>query len=208
MAAMAGGNASEHVSELKALRREYRADGVFEFLGPKVSEATPENPTRFKVHRTTPATLAVVVELPAAYPSDAGPVFKVEADALDAACTEAIEEVLAEQASYMRGMSCVSTVLLSLDDLDLASLDLGAPGRCRSIFTVDVVNNSPHFKKALEGAAAGNACAYFYRTIQCQNNAKFSFTQGLPEGDEERAGMNVTGLLLESARIVDERSVS
>ena len=32
---------------------------------------------------------------------------------------------------------CVSTVLLSLDDLDLASLGLGAPGRCRSIFTGD-----------------------------------------------------------------------
>merc|ERR1712061_418303 len=62
-----------------------------------------------------------------------------------------------------------------MGDLDLNSLDLGGPGRCRSIFKVDVVNNSPQFTKSLKQAANGRPCAWFYRTIQCQNNAKFSF---------------------------------
>ena len=140
-----------------------------------------------KFHRTLPAggggggggggdvSVAVLVELPAAYPSDALPVFRVDAAGLEDAQCDAIEALLTEQAGYMRGMACVSTSLLALDDLDLASLDLGSPGRCRSIFTLDLVNNSPHFKRALEGATAGNPCAYFYRTIACQNNAKFSF---------------------------------
>ena len=175
MAALAAGNAGEHIGEIKALRREHKAAGTLEFLGPKVSEATAENPTRFKIARATPAKLAVLVELPPTYPSDAPPKFSVVDSELDAPRNDAIAELLAEQAGYMRGMTCVSTVLLALDDLDLADLDLGEPGRCRSIFTVDVVNNSPVFKKALEGAAVGNPCAYFYRTIACQNNAKFSF---------------------------------
>ena len=175
MAALAAGNAGEHIGEIKALRREHKSAGTLEFLGPKVSEATAENPTRFKIARATPAKLAVLVELPPTYPSDAPPKFSVVDSELDAPRNDAIAELLAEQAGYMRGMTCVSTVLLVLDDLDLADLDLGEPGRCRSIFTVDVVNNSPVFKKALEGAAVGNPCAYFYRTIACQNNAKFSF---------------------------------
>ncbi len=173
MAALVAGNAEAHVSDIKALRRTYQAPGAFEMLGPKVSEATAENPTKFKVHLETPAPLDVVVTLPASYPSEKSPIFRVEG--IEGAIAEALEALLTEQASYMRGMSCVSTALLALDDVDLASLDLGAPGRCRSIFTVDVVNNSPHFKKALEAAAAGNPCAFFYRSIQCQNNAKFSF---------------------------------
>ena len=197
MAALAAGNGAEHVSELKSLRLEFKgAAGVFEFLGPKVPEATAANPTRMRVQRTAPAPFAVVVELPAEYPSDAPPVFRIEAAAspaggdggggaaaaaaaaaggLEDAQVDAIEAFLAEQAGYMRGMACISATLRSLDDLDLADLDLGSPGRFRSIFTLDLVNNSPHFKKALEGAAAGNPCAFFYRTIACQNNAKFSF---------------------------------
>jgi len=75
----------------------------------------------------------------------------------------------------MPGMACIQVCLLVLDDLDLASLDLGQPGRCRSIFKVDVVNNSKQFTKSLKNAANGNPCAYYYRTIECQNNAKFSF---------------------------------
>ena len=76
MAALAAGNASEHVAEIKALRREHRED--FEVLGPKVSEATAANPTRLRIRRTAPADLAVVVTLPAAYPSDASPLFAAE----------------------------------------------------------------------------------------------------------------------------------
>ena len=50
MAALVAGNAEAHVSDIKALRRTYQASGAFEMLGPKVSEATAENPTKFKVH--------------------------------------------------------------------------------------------------------------------------------------------------------------
>lgn len=175
MSAMAASNREEHVAELKSLRREFRGGDVFEFLGPKVSEATAENPTRMRIKRALPAPLAVVVTLPGSYPSDGPPAFRVEADGLEDAQLDALEAHLAEQASYMRGMACVSTTLLSLDDLELGGLDLGAPGRCRSIVSLDLVNNSPHFKRSLEGACAGNPCAFFYRTIACQNNAKFSF---------------------------------
>ena len=114
MAALAAGNASEHVAEIKALRREHGSN--FEVLGPKVSEATAENPTRLRIRRTTPSPLAVVVTLPAAYPSDASPVFAVEAE-LDDAYVEALEALLAEQATYMPGMACVSTALMALDDV-------------------------------------------------------------------------------------------
>merc|ERR1712187_517910 len=86
-----------------------------------------------------------------------------------------IDDLLTTQASYMPGMECVSTVLQSLDDLDLSTIDLGVPGRCRSIFKVEVVNNSPQFTKSLKQAANGRPCAWFYRAIECQNNAKFSF---------------------------------
>jgi len=94
---------------------------------------------------------------------------------LTRAHADAIAELLAEQASYMPGMACVGTSLLALDDLDPSSLDLGQPGRCRFIFKVEVVNHSRHFTKSLKAAANGNPCAYYYRTIECQNNAKFSF---------------------------------
>ena len=164
---MAAGNAPAQVAELKALRREFAGAGTFEFMGPKVPEATAESPTAMRFLRTAPALLTVHVALPAAYPSDAPPVFRVESapdSTLDDAQVDAIEAFLAEQASWMRGMPCVSSTLLALDDLDLAELDLGTPGRCRSIFTLDLVNNSPHFKKALDGATAGNPCVYFFRT--------------------------------------------
>jgi hypothetical protein len=79
---VAAGNGAEHVSELKSLRLEFKgAAGVFEFLGPKVPEATAANPTRLRVQRTAPAPFAVVVELPAEYPSDVPPVFRIEAAA-------------------------------------------------------------------------------------------------------------------------------
>merc|ERR1719203_2274131 len=112
--------------------------------------------------------------MPVGYPAEAPPLFKVEGS-VEEAYKEAIEELLTTQASYMRGMECISTVLQSLDDLDLSSLDLGEPGRCRSIFKVEVVNNSPQFSKSLKQAANGRPCMWLYRTIQCQNNAKFSF---------------------------------
>ena len=111
------------------------------------------------------------------------PIFRVgvEGEGCCASLTEqrahadAIVELLDEQASYMPGMACIQTSLLALDELDLSPLDLGEPGRCRSIFKVDVVNNSKQFTKSLKSAAAGNPCTYYYRTIECQNNAKFSF---------------------------------
>ena len=78
-------------------------------------------------------------------------------------------------ASYMPGLSCISTTLMSLDDLDISTLDLGQPGRCRSIFKVDVVNNSKMFTNSLKSSAAGYPYRYWFRTIACQNNAKFSF---------------------------------
>jgi hypothetical protein len=171
-------NKAEQVSELKALRQEYKGTDDFEFLGPKVPEATEDNPTRMKIHRRN-ESLTVLVEMPSGYPSEAPPIFKVEGSG---SCTqvtqghaEAIEELLAEQATYMPGMSCIATCLMALDDLDLSTLDLGEPGRCRSIFKLDVVNNSKQFTKSLKSASGGNPCVYFYRTIECQNNAKFSF---------------------------------
>ena len=176
-------NKAEQVSELKALRREYKAkqgnddEDTFEFLGPKVPEATEENPTRMKIDNRR-NDLSVIVTMPAGYPSVSNPIFKVVggcSDAVGKAHEEAIEEMLAEQASYMPGMTCVATCLTVLDDLDLSSLDLGTPGRFRSIFKVDVVNNSKQFIKSLKSASGGNPCVYFYRTIECQNNAKFSF---------------------------------
>ena len=70
---------------------------------------------------------------------------------------------------------------------------MGTPGRCRSIFTVDVVNNSPQFKKSLKGAAAGNPCVYFYRNIECQNNAKFSICAVPSRGDAAATTWMVRG---------------
>lgn len=167
---------AEQVEELKALRRQYKGSSTFEFLGPKVSEATAEKPTAFKVHFPDPEeAFSVRVEMPSTYPGESPPAFKVESETLEPAARAAIEELLDEQAGYMPGMSCISTVLMSLDDLDLSTLDLGEPGRCRSIWKVDVVNNSKQFSKAIESAAAGMPCAFYYRTIACQNNAKFSF---------------------------------
>jgi hypothetical protein len=168
-------NVREQLAELRALLKEYSGEGIFEFLGPKPAKATDANPTTLKIKRDVPAPLTVAVSMPVGYPADAPPVFKVEGDSLEAAQIEAIEEALVTSASYMPGMACISTVLLSLDDLDLSTLDLGAPGRCRSIVKVDVVNNSPQFAKSLQQAANGLPCAWFYRTIACQNNAKFSF---------------------------------
>jgi len=181
-------NKQQRVAELKALRREYAGTDAFEFLGPKVPDATIDNPTKMKIHKQVGGELkiplSVVVTMPENYPSEAAPIFKVESgDAageeggalLDRAQADAIEELLVEQASYMPGMACIPTCLLALDDLDLSTLDLGEPGRCRSIFKVDVVNNSKQFTKSLKSAAAGLPCTYFYRTIECQNNAKFSF---------------------------------
>ena len=54
------------------------------------------------------------------HPSDALPVFRAEAPGLEDAQCDAIEALLTEQAGYMRGMACVSTSLLALDDLDRA----------------------------------------------------------------------------------------
>ena len=182
------GNKKEQVAELKALRQEYRlkanqGDGsdvdTFEFIGPKVPEATEDNPTRMKIHNPT-NRLAVTVTMPSRYPSEAPPQFKVEGcsseeeEVLTKAHHEAIEELLEEQASYMPGMPCIAMCIMALDDLDLSTLDLGQPGRCRSIFKVEVVNNSKQFTKSLKQAANGNPYKYYYRTIECQNNAKFS----------------------------------
>lgn len=167
-------NIPQQVTELKALMKEFKGSG-FEFLGPKPKEATDANPTRLKVKRTTPAPLTVVVAMPLEYPGSKSPVFKVEAESLKADEIEAIEEYLDEQASYMPGMECIAFALQSLNDLDLSTLDLGQPGRCRSIFKMDVVNNSPHFSKSLQQATPGLPCIWFYRTIECTKNAKFSF---------------------------------
>jgi hypothetical protein len=169
-------NKPQQVAELKDLRKEFKGTEVFEFLGPKVPEATEDNPTKMKIHRKDELSLTVTVEMPAGYPSEAPPIFKVEkTEPLEQGHVDAIEELLAESASYMPGMSCVSTCLMSLNDLDLSTLDLGEPGRCRAIFKVEVVNNSKQFTKSLKSAAVGSPCVYFYRTIECQNNAKFSF---------------------------------
>ncbi|CAK0882273.1 unnamed protein product [Prorocentrum cordatum] len=149
-------NAAQQIAELKTLRKEYKAEGVFEFLGPKPADATDESPTRFKIRREAPVPMTVVVSMPVGYPADAPPLFKVEGveGSLEAVYVEAIEELLITQASYMRGMECISTVLQSLDDLELDSLDIGEPGRCRSIFKIDVVNNSPQFTKSLKQKSA------------------------------------------------------
>merc|ERR1712151_1066181 len=112
--------------------------------------------------------------MPVGYPAEAPPVFKVEA-ALEQDIIDAIEELLSTQASYMPGMECISTTLQALDGLDLSTIDLGEPGRCRTIFKIEVVNNSPNFTKSLKSATTGLACSWFYRTIECQKNAKFSF---------------------------------
>eukprot|EP00928_Gymnodinium_smaydae_P087328 TRINITY_DN715_c1_g1_i1.p1 TRINITY_DN715_c1_g1~~TRINITY_DN715_c1_g1_i1.p1 ORF type:complete len:265 (+),score=48.48 TRINITY_DN715_c1_g1_i1:100-894(+) len=167
-------NVPLQVAELKALMKEFKPTDSFEFIGPKPAEATVENPTVLKIKRTVPAPLKVVVTMPVGYPADCPPKFKVEGD-LEEAVVEAIEELLTTQASYMPGMECISCVIQSLDGLDLNSLDLGQPGRCRAIFKVDVVNNSPHFSKALKQCANGYPCIWFYRVIECQKNAKFSF---------------------------------
>ena len=111
MAALATGNAQEQITELKALRHKFAGTGVFDFLGPKVPEATAANPTRLRVHCSAPCSLAVLVELPAAYPSDAPPSFWIEAPALEAAQVDALEVFLKEQASFMRGMACISATL-------------------------------------------------------------------------------------------------
>mmetsp|Transcript_22807 Transcript_22807/g.40762 ORF Transcript_22807/g.40762 Transcript_22807/m.40762 type:complete len:264 (-) Transcript_22807:54-845(-) len=167
-------NAPQQVAELKQIKKEFSGEGVFEFLGPKPSDATDANPTRLKIKRDLPVPMTVAVSMPVGYPASASPIFKVEGS-LEEAYVEAIEELLTTQASYMPGMECICTVLQSLDDLDLSTLDLGEPSRCRDIFKVEVVNNSPQFSKSLKQAANGRPCMWFFRTIQCQNNAKFSF---------------------------------
>lgn len=167
-------NVPQQVAELKSLMKEFKGKG-FEFLGPKPKEATSANPTRLKIAFSTPVPLTVVVAMPADYPTSASPVFKVEGESLEEAVVEAIEELLAEQASYMPGMECISFALQALADLELSALDLGKPGRCRSIFKMDVVNNSPHFSKSLTQCTTGLPCIWFYRTIECTKNAKFSF---------------------------------
>lgn len=181
------GNKREQIAELKSLRQEYKAksnqggdNDTFEFLGPKVPDATEANPTRMEIHNPKNG-LVITVTLPSDYPSEAPPHFKVEgipsdsSEPLTKAHHDAIQELLEEQATYMPGMPCVAMCLMALDDLDLSTLDLGQPGRCRSIFKVEVVNNSKQFTKSLKAAANGNPYNYFYRTIECQNNAKFSF---------------------------------
>jgi len=169
-------NAPAQIAELKQIMKEYKpkGEGIFEFLGPKPVDATDANPTRMKIKCELPVPLTVVVTMPVGYPASAPPIFKVEGS-LEEAHAEAIEELMTTQASYMPGMECISIVLQSLDDLDLSTLDLGEPGRCRSIFKIDLVNNSPMFSKSLKQAANGLPCVWFFRDIQCQNNAKFSF---------------------------------
>jgi len=169
-------NAPLQIAELKTLKKEYKGEGIFEFLGPKPADATDANPCRLKIKRDVPVPLTVDVAMPVGYPGSAPPIFKVEGS-LEEAIREAIEELLTTQASYMSGMECISTVLQSLDDLDLSTLDLGEPGRCRSIFKVEVVNNSPVFSKSLKQTANGRPCMWFFRTIECLSNAKFSFAK-------------------------------
>ena len=112
-------NKKEQVTELKALRHEYRlkaktAANTFEFLGPKVPEATEANPTRMKICNPSNG-IAVTITMPSRYPSDAPPQFMVEkgegttgilageeATAMTAAHHVAIEELLVEQAVYAR----------------------------------------------------------------------------------------------------------
>lgn len=167
-------NAAQQVAELKQIRKEFKGDGVFEFLGPKPADATDANPTSLKIKCDKPAPLTVSVKMPVGYPVDAPPKFKVEGS-LEEDYIEAIEDHLAKQASYMPGMECITIVVQSLDDLDLSTIDLGVKGRYRSIFKVEVVNNSPQFSKALKASANGRPLVWFWRAIECQNNAKFSF---------------------------------
>jgi len=171
-------NKEEQIAELKALRREYKGTDAFNFIGPKVPDATSDNPTRMKISKKAGADkipLTITVELPSNYPINKPPIFKVEGEKpLEQAHFDAIVELLDEQTSYMPVMSCISMSIMALDDLDLSTLDLGEPGRCRSIFKIDVVNNSKQFTKSLKLAANGFPCVYYYRTIECQNNAKFS----------------------------------
>lgn len=168
-------NAPQQIAELKQIKKEFKGDGIFEFLGPKPAEATDTNPTRLKIKCSKPAPLTVCVSMPVGYPVDTPPTFKVEGSSLEGDYIEAIEDHLAKQASYMPGMECITIVVQSLDDLDLSTIDLGEKGRCRSIFKVEVVNNSPQFTKSLKAVANGRPCVWFYRMIECQNNAKFSF---------------------------------
>lgn len=167
-------NAPQQIAELKQIRKEFSGDGVFEFLGPKPVDGTDANPTRLKIKCDKPAPLTVCVTMPVGYPVDAPPKFKVEGS-LEEDYIEAIEDHLAKQASYMPGMECITIAVQSLDDLDLSTIDLGVKGRFRTIFKVEVVNNSPQFSKSLKQGANGRPCVWFYRMIECQNNAKFSF---------------------------------
>ena len=174
-------NAPRHIAELKALRQEYVGSTNFDFLGPKVPEATETNPTRMKIiFPDGEHPLSIIVTMPHDYPSDSPPIFKVNnkvessSGPLSASQLEAIEDILKESASYMSGQSCISVVLMSLDGLDINTLDLGTPGRCRSIIKVEVVNNSKFFVNAIKGAANGLPCRYYYRIITVLNNPKFS----------------------------------
>lgn len=166
-------NVPLQIAELKTLMKAHKE--TFEFLGPKPADATELNPTRMVFKRATPVPMSVVVAMPLGYPDSTPPVFTVQGDGLQEDVAEAIVEMLTTQASYMPGMECIATVLESLDDLDLSTLDLGTPGRCRAIFKVDIVNNSPNFSKSLKAATAGMPCIWLFRNIECQSNAKFSF---------------------------------
>lgn len=174
---MSNPKVGRQVAELKALMKEFKGKG-FEFLGPKPKEASSTSPCRVKIKFDTPVPLTVTVAMPVDYPGNSAPVFKVEAEALGAPELEAIQELLDEQASYMPGMECISCTLQgALEDLDLSSLDLGQPGRFRSVLKIDIVNNSPNFTKSLASSTAGLPCVWFYRTIECTTNAKFSFAK-------------------------------
>jgi hypothetical protein len=180
-------NAPLQIEELKSLRRQYSSSANFSFLGPKVPEATVDNPTMLTV--TFPALAVVVsVTMPRDYPSSAPPLFKVDAVAAAGAVAddnsgalsplhlECMEDLLKEAASYMPGLSCISTCLMSLDDLDVQALDLGTPGRYRVIIKVEVVNCSKFFNNAIKSAANGLPCKIYYKVISGAqlNNPKFS----------------------------------
>ena len=70
-------------AELRALRAEHRGTDDFDFLGPKVRDATADNPTSMRIARMAgpggDIALVITVTLPENYPSDAPPVFLVEA---------------------------------------------------------------------------------------------------------------------------------
>eukprot|EP00929_Paragymnodinium_shiwhaense_P089736 TRINITY_DN49918_c0_g1_i1.p1 TRINITY_DN49918_c0_g1~~TRINITY_DN49918_c0_g1_i1.p1 ORF type:complete len:274 (-),score=21.26 TRINITY_DN49918_c0_g1_i1:59-880(-) len=179
---MANKNAPTQIAELKSLMKEFKGEGVFTFLGPKPAEATDANPTRLKIVREVKGgsgeavPVTVLITMPIGYPADAAPIFAVEESSLVSDIQiEALEDLMKQQASYMPGMECISTSVQSLDGLQLSELDVGSPGRCRSIFKVDLVNNSPVFTKNLKSICNGLPCIWYYRTIGVQNNAKFSF---------------------------------